>query len=109
MLPMTPTVPSRTVESGRNGRSTRGDSNFHALLPEDQFIAAVSRERQRSERSKKPFVLMLAEIRELDSVKFRDALVSKAIDVLRHSIRATDVVGWYRSDHALGVIFTELG
>src|SRR5262245_21078909 len=110
MLPMTPTVqPSRTVESRQNGRSSRGDSNFHALLPEDQFIAAVSRERQRSERSKKPFVLMLAEIRELDSVKFRDALVSKAIDVLRHSIRATDVVGWYRSDHALGVIFTELG
>ena len=107
---MTPTVqPSRTVESRRNGRSSRGDSNSHALLPEDQFIAAVSRERQRSERSKKPFVLMLAEIRELDSEKFRDALVSKAIDVLRHSIRATDVVGWYRSDHALGVIFTELG
>jgi lipopolysaccharide/colanic/teichoic acid biosynthesis glycosyltransferase len=107
---MTPTVqPSRTVGSGRNGRSFRGDSNSHALLPEDQFIAAVSRERQRSERSKKPFVLMLAEIRELDSDKFRDALASKAIEVLRHSIRATDVVGWYRSDHALGVIFTELG
>jgi lipopolysaccharide/colanic/teichoic acid biosynthesis glycosyltransferase len=101
--------PSRNGESGRNGRSSRGGSNFHALLPEDQFIAAISRERQRSERSKKPFVLMLAEIRELDSVKFRDALVSKAIDVLRHSIRATDIVGWYRSDQALGVIFTELG
>jgi hypothetical protein len=107
---MTPTVqPARTVESGRNGRSPNGAWNFQTPLPEDQFIAAVSRERQRSERSKKPFALMLAEIRELDSAKFRDALVSKAIHVLRHSIRATDVVGWYRRDQALGVIFAELG
>jgi len=107
---MIPTVQSaRTVESGRNGRSPNGARNFQAPLSEDQFVAAVSRERQRSERSKKPFLLMLAEIRELDSTKFRDALISKVIHVLRHSIRATDVVGWYRSDQVLGVIFAELG
>jgi lipopolysaccharide/colanic/teichoic acid biosynthesis glycosyltransferase len=78
-------------------------------LTEVQFIAALSHERRRAERSKKPFVLMLADLHKLASLLPADGWMDRIIGSLLDSVRATDVVGWYHDGQVLGVIFTELG
>jgi len=80
----------------------------HSILSEPQFVASVSRERRRTERSGKPFLLMLLELPE----RFEDRDIGfekKITSALVALSRETDVVGWYQEKLALGVIFTELG
>src|SRR5260370_5304802 len=100
---------SRSIRSNRGDRSARASFTSDSPLPENQFLAAISQERQRSERSKKPFLLMLAELSPLPEIASRIQLVNRTIDVVRNSIRATDVIGWQQHEQVLGVIFTELG
>ncbi len=100
---------SRSIRSNRGDRSARASFTSDSPLPENQFLAAISQERQRSERSKKPFLLMLAELSPLPEIASRIQLVNRTIDVVRNSIRATDVIGWHQHEQVLGVIFTELG
>ena len=66
-------------------------------------------ERKRTERSRRPFVLMLLESAGLFQPGAGDAALDKVLQVLAYSTRATDVTGWYREASAIGVIFTEIG
>jgi lipopolysaccharide/colanic/teichoic acid biosynthesis glycosyltransferase len=75
------------------------------LLETDLFQEMISRERKRSDRSGKGFVLMLVECRALlsnprTSTKVTDALLSCARD--------TDLTGWHRDYQTVGVLFTEI-
>ena len=93
----------------RDHRSLRDSFTSSPPLSEDQFRVALSTERRRSERSKKPFLLMRA---TLSGPNSRDGLrhvADRIILLLRNSIRATDVLGWHQDGKVLGVIFTELG
>jgi lipopolysaccharide/colanic/teichoic acid biosynthesis glycosyltransferase len=93
----------------RDNRSLRDSFTSNPLFSEDQFRIALSMERRRSERSKKPFLLMRA---TLSSSKSREGLrqvADRAIQLLSNSIRATDILGWHQDGKVLGVIFTELG
>lgn len=85
-----------------DGAATKRDG----VLPEDAFHTILAHERRRSERSLRPFVLMLLESRTTNgngaaSVKRLTSLVSDAI-------RETDLIGWYEQGVILGVIFTEV-
>jgi exopolysaccharide biosynthesis polyprenyl glycosylphosphotransferase len=73
-------------------------------LPEAAFVDALRQERRRSERSGKPFVLMLARPHEN-----LNGTTSRLLTTLSDSVRETDTIGWYQQDEILGVIFTELG
>ena len=66
-------------------------------------------ERKRTERSQRRFVLMLLDACGL--VKEDESLetLHKVMAVLSHSIRETDIKGWYKDDSVIGVIYTELG
>jgi len=65
-------------------------------------------ERKRSERSEKPFVLMLLESTKL--LKYGDESVfDRVLSALVSSTRDTDAKGWYEEHSTIGVIFTELG
>jgi len=80
------------------------------LADEACFTRMVALERKRTERSAKPFLLMLIEGREsLRPVNGTQELVQKLALVLKNSIRETDTVGWYEQERAIGVIFTEVG
>ena len=77
----------------------------HVLLGTDEFAGMISRERKRSDRSGKGFVLMLVESHALfahlkTSQKLGDALLS--------CVRDTDLAGWHRDHQMIGVIFTEI-
>jgi len=77
-------------------------------LDERAFKKLVAIERKRTERSKAPFVLMLLEVGNHQSEeKSREALNS-IMNALVTSCRDTDLVGWYKDDAIVGVMFTGL-
>jgi lipopolysaccharide/colanic/teichoic acid biosynthesis glycosyltransferase len=80
-----------------------------ALLPEPFFIRALSLERKRAERSRRPFVLMLVAPAEASRNGAGALDLARAAAAILPAIRETDVAGWYSQDAALGVIFAELG
>jgi lipopolysaccharide/colanic/teichoic acid biosynthesis glycosyltransferase len=86
-------------------------STFHrdsGLLMEQHFQRAIVLERRRSERSAKPFLLMLVESAKSSSSEERKKLISEILSALSLSTRETDVLGWYKQDLSLGVVFTEI-
>ena len=101
-------------------RSSGNDSNRGALLfesvsagerevlNEEAFLRMISIERKRTERSRKPFLLMLLDAGiHRDSEKNGKSLAS-IVPVLLSSTRETDVIGWYKDRATVGAIFTEL-
>jgi len=75
---------------------------------EDYFNRMLSLERKRTQRSKKPFMLMLIDISKLVNPHPNLVIINSIGRVLDAGIRETDVRGWYRKGHSIGVIFTEL-
>ena len=100
-----------------NLRSSSNGNNLFALqssltsdrvvLDQESFQRMISLERKRTERSRKPFVLML-----LDSTATaleQNGGLSEVVSVLLRVTRETDVVGWYQEESIVGVMFTEIG
>lgn len=74
------------------------------MLDEAAFRKVISLERRRTERSRKPFVLMLLDFSSSPETFDRSQL-RQALSV---SVRETDMVGWHKTDSVYGVIFTEI-
>lgn len=87
----------------------RGSIAAGPPLAEDEFRVALSTERRRSERSRKPFIFMRAILCGSNSREGLRHVADRVIHLLRNSIRATDVLGWHQDGNVLGVIFSELG
>jgi lipopolysaccharide/colanic/teichoic acid biosynthesis glycosyltransferase len=79
-----------------------------SFLSEDHFRRMLSRERKRSERSRKHLVLMLIDGKGVSNKK-TDALLGQIAVVLNSAIRETDIAGWFETNSVFGVIFTEFG
>jgi lipopolysaccharide/colanic/teichoic acid biosynthesis glycosyltransferase len=78
------------------------------ILTEDVFLRMISLERKRSERTQRPFVLLLMETgRNLPTQK-NGRILLDILSALQAATRETDVMGWYRSDSVVGVMFTEI-
>src|ERR1051325_10048956 len=80
----------------------------NGLLTEQHFQRAIVLERKRSERSGKAFVLMLVDSGNCRSSEERRKLIAEILSSLSLSTRETDVLGWYKKNVSLGVIFTEI-
>jgi lipopolysaccharide/colanic/teichoic acid biosynthesis glycosyltransferase len=79
------------------------------ILNEGAFHRMISLERKRTERSRKPFLLMLLDMGNgLRSDKNEKAL-DRILPALSLSTRETDVTGWYKNNSVVGVMFTEFG
>jgi lipopolysaccharide/colanic/teichoic acid biosynthesis glycosyltransferase len=74
------------------------------MLDEAAFRKVISLERRRTERSRKPFVLMLLDLSSSSETLDRRQLWQ----ALWASVRETDMVGWHKTDSVCGVIFTEI-
>jgi lipopolysaccharide/colanic/teichoic acid biosynthesis glycosyltransferase len=79
----------------------RADS---AVLTPEYFHRIIALERKRTERSRKPFLLML-----LDPTPRNGKLLGEILTLLSASTRETDVTGWYDGASVGGVMFTEIG
>src|SRR6202171_6835814 len=77
-------------------------------LPESAFRRLLCQERKRSERSRKSFVLMLVQHKTPKLHDGKPAL-ERVVRPLGGLIRETDILGWFESHTAVGVIFSELG
>lgn len=75
------------------------------VLEEQVFHRMISLERKRTERSGKPFLLMLVDT----GGERRDMRILKdLVSALTKTTRETDVLGWYKTDSVFGVMFTEI-
>lgn len=107
---------NRTEESTRSrGTATQvsvqnvWNTPARVLLDEDSFVSLLYLERRRAERAKKPFVLMLVDVKAALSNGQKKSTIDKISLALTRSLRETDLIGWYLEGNLLGVIGTELG
>jgi exopolysaccharide biosynthesis polyprenyl glycosylphosphotransferase len=85
------------------------DQICNDLYHERYFNEMLCLERKRSERSGKPFLLMLLNIRKLrDEVAEYNGVVKKIANILKFTARESDIKGWYDYGSTLGIIFTEI-
>jgi lipopolysaccharide/colanic/teichoic acid biosynthesis glycosyltransferase len=82
-------------------------SGDRVVLNPEAFRRMIALERKRSERSRKPFILLLLDMGDRPSEK-NGKILAKVSSVLSVSTRDTDVTGWYADDCVLGVMFTEI-
>jgi len=75
---------------------------------ESLFQHMLRIERQRTERSKRPFLLALLELTNLASGPSFNKNFEKIKSALTSALRETDIRGWYENDHVVGIIFTEM-
>jgi exopolysaccharide biosynthesis polyprenyl glycosylphosphotransferase len=79
------------------------------ILSQEAFHKVISLERRRTERSRKPFLLMLLEMGDHVPAAAAGKHLKKLLTVLSSSTRETDVAGWYEDNRVMGVMFTEIG
>ena len=80
----------------------------HEVLNEGTFKRMIAVERKRTERSGEPFLLMLLEAGNPQSLEKNEKGLNNILSVLPLSIRDTDIIGWYKDRTTVGVIFTGL-
>jgi exopolysaccharide biosynthesis polyprenyl glycosylphosphotransferase len=68
----------------------------------------ITLERKRSERSRKPFMVLLLDIGENRPSEKDGKILEKIFSALSLSTRETDITGWYANDCVVGVMFTEI-
>lgn len=93
-------------------REERGAHDNHnvtaAVLSEPQFAAALRREIRRTERSQRPFLLVLAALGTVSSHGNGSAHLEDLASALAGASRETDTIGWHQQNEVLGTIFTEI-
>lgn len=79
------------------------------FFSEPQFRMLLTRERKRSERTKAPFLLVVAAIQAVKGEHGnRNKYMEKLKECLSISSREIDVRGWYHDGEEAGVIFTDV-
>src|SRR5712692_8980145 len=78
------------------------------VLAEQVFHRMIALERKRSERTQRPFVLLLMDTgRSLPTDK-NGRILLDILSALQAAARETDVMGWYESNSVVGMMFTEI-
>ena len=98
---------TRRLSTDRSVRS-QNPAATSEILTEDIFRRMISLERKRSERTQRPFVLLLMDTgRDLPTEK-NGRILLEILNSLQAATRETDVMGWYESNSVVGVMFTEI-
>jgi len=91
-----------------NSSSAGNDICDQVFRSEPEFHQLLYLEQKRSERSKRPFILMLLDVtRHVDNPQ-NGQILQNVKSVLSGCLRDTDMRGWYRVDSLIGIIFTEI-
>ena len=80
-----------------------------SVLNQESFHEIIALERKRTERSRKPFLLMLLDAGNGLPSEQNGKMLNEILLLLSVSTRETDVTGWYQSSSVIGVMFTEIG
>jgi lipopolysaccharide/colanic/teichoic acid biosynthesis glycosyltransferase len=98
----------RSLDGIGRGLFVSGQLATRDILDEEAFRRMISHERRRTERSHKPFLLMLLDMGDVMSADKGTIGLRKILDVLPLVTRETDVVGWYKNDLVVGAMLTEI-
>jgi len=83
-------------------------TEVRVILNEESFKRMIAIERKRTERSREPFLLMLVEAGRAHGTEKSSKALDKIVSAMLSSTRETDVVGWYKGQTTVGVMFTGL-
>ena len=86
-----------------------GPTGDRPILSEEAFHQVISLERRRTERSGKPFLLMLLDVGDEQPSETSWRALGQIQASLAAAARATDVIGWYKNDCVAGLMLTEIG
>lgn len=92
-------------------RQAQDPSEGTEVFGEDTFHRMITLERKRSERSQRPFVLLLVDTcpsGSQGSPEKRSRMLSDLLSALQGATRETDATGWYKTNSVIGVMFTEI-
>lgn len=103
---MKPSSSTNRYSPGR--KHERLDAEGTEILSQDAFHKRIALERKRSERSRKPFLLLLVDSGAALQNGHNEELLRHVLSALSGSIRETDAMGWYASGVVAGVMFTEM-
>ena len=78
------------------------------VLTEEVFRRMISLERKRSERTQRPFVLLLMETGCTQPTATNGRVLFDVLSAMQSATRETDIIGWYETNSAVGVMFTEI-
>ena len=78
------------------------------VLSQEAFRSVIARERKRSERSQRPFVLLLIDTGRRVPANGQGRVLLGMLSALGGATRETDMTGWYTENSVLGVMFTEI-
>jgi lipopolysaccharide/colanic/teichoic acid biosynthesis glycosyltransferase len=99
-------LPARNNETGLVRKRSRLTDEY-GLFSEGYFVDMLYGERKRTERSKRPFLLMLLNLKRIPQTQRRNE-IPKISDSLVSTTREVDIKGWFEEGSVIGVIFTEL-
>ena len=103
------TLPNSGNGSGLDSVSSKvASAREREVLEEELFKRMIALERKRTERSAKPFLLMLLETGEHQAEEKNGIVLAKVITALSTATRETDVIGWHKNHSCVGVMFTQL-
>jgi exopolysaccharide biosynthesis polyprenyl glycosylphosphotransferase len=85
-----------------------GAESERTILGVEAFRRMISIERKRTERSQKPFLLMLLDGGNQQKSKKSSKALNSVVSALLASTRETDITGWYENGTTVGVMFTDL-
>jgi lipopolysaccharide/colanic/teichoic acid biosynthesis glycosyltransferase len=88
-----------------HGRSVDGETEIQT---QDQFLKMLALERKRSERSEKPIVLLTFGVHPLFDIRSKKEVISLCLKLLEETTRVIDIKGWYKENHTIGIIYTEV-
>ncbi len=100
----------RSIASFSEGPFTRAaeSAEEREILSQKAFHRVISIERMRTERSRKPFLLMLLDMGGHLPSETNVKNLNRLLTALSSSTRQTDVAGWYETDRIVGVMFIEI-
>jgi lipopolysaccharide/colanic/teichoic acid biosynthesis glycosyltransferase len=84
------------------------DISGNDFFPEGFFHDMLHIERKRAERSKKPFMLLLMDVRSVAKAAAKKTKLHKLCGVVNASSRSIDIKGWYENQRVMGIIYTEI-
>ena len=108
---MTPTTTkSRSADGKSRTQDWLGSTEVVSkeVLGEEVFRKMISLERKRSERTQRPFVLLLMDTGRPQPTEKNGRILLDILSALQSATRETDVMGWYETNAAVGLMFTEI-
>jgi lipopolysaccharide/colanic/teichoic acid biosynthesis glycosyltransferase len=100
-------TPTRRLSTERLSRS-QNSAVSSEVLTDEVFRRMISLERKRSERTQRPFVLLLMDTGRSLPTEKNGRILLDILSALQAATRETDVMGWYEANSVVGVMFTEI-